>query len=204
MIPITKPIRPAASTGSASLPTYATDNDSDTGMYGNGSGDIRFSNNGTNTTTIDGNGKFSTTATVKVASADANQSEIDYYEATTFSATFTQAGGYSATVTVKAQRLGKKVTLEVPTFQGSATAATTIVSGATDIPARLRPAIESRNLSIIINGGGVSNNPGGIYFTTGGQIQVSSTPSGSGFTNGTTAGLGAGGTSACSWSYFTS
>lgn len=129
------------------------------------------------------------------------QDALASFAFTTFTATFTQAGGYSQAVTVKAFKIGTFVQLEIPTFSGSATATATINSGATDVPAAYRPAIELRMPSIVINGGGVSNTIGSVSVTTAGQIQAAATPSGGGFTSGTTSGLGGGGTSTVTVTY---
>lgn len=119
---------------------------------------------------------------------------------TTFTATFTQSGGYSQPVSVKITKIARLVQLEIPQFTGTTTAAAAILSGATDIPSWARPAIESRQGAIIANGASAVNT-GGIYFTITGQIQVYVTPAGNTFTSGVTGGLGAGGTSTTSYTY---
>lgn len=145
-------------------------------------------------------GKNPAFTTVTIPSGDPNATPLPYFEENAFNATFTQSGGYSQTVNIKVVRIGGLVTLQIPTFSGTATAAAPILSGATDIPSRFRPSIESRQGAIITNGANAANT-GGIYFTVAGQIQVYSTPAGNNFTIAVTIGLGAGGTSASTWSY---
>lgn len=129
---------------------------------------------------------------------------LNYFEETTFGATFTQSGGYSQAVTVKATRIGKQVTLEIPAFTATSTANATIVSGTTDIPARFRPATENRSVAIVSNNG-VSTTLGAVWFGTGGQITVNASVTGASFPNSTAnCGLSAGGTTTQSFTYRTS
>lgn len=140
---------------------------------------------------------------VSFATTGGTPTTLDFFEEATVSTTFTQAGGYSQTVSIIYQRLGKRVTVQIPTFSSTTTATSAISSGATDIPSRFRPGIESRQFTPYGLAGSQTTN-GGIYFTTGGQIQVYTSITGATFASGNaSSGLGAGGTSANSWTYFT-
>lgn len=76
-----------------------------------------------------------------ISDASGNLSFLTYvYTTGTFSATFTQTGGYSQTITISYTRINNQVTLRIPAFRGTATAAASIDSGATDVPSALRPA----------------------------------------------------------------
>lgn len=133
------------------------------------------------------NGLTSTTASLTggltVTSGDVNQTALDYFEQITFTATFTQSGGYSQTPTIKVTRIGKQVTIELPTFGATTTATAPISSGATDVPARFRPAIAFSGF-LIYQSAGVSNTPGGLTISTGGQINLYTTIGQNNFTSG--------------------
>jgi hypothetical protein len=119
---------------------------------------------------------------------------LDYFLTGSFTATFTQAGGYSQAVTVQYQRIGNLVILNIPTFGGTTTATATINSGATDVPAAVRPAIQYRGPVCVQGPTSGTYQMGQIDVTTAGQIQLASALNGANFTTGNTCGLGGGGT----------
>lgn len=108
-----------------------------------------------------------------------------------FAATFTQAGGYSQTVTIHYRVINRIVTLVIPSFQASATAAATIASGATDLPSGLRPFNNQICPVQVRDNGAILTTPGLIVLQANGQMVVSKDfKIGTAFTNASTCGLG--------------
>ncbi len=126
---------------------------------------------------------------------------LNYYQEDAFTATFVQAGGFSAAVSIKWQIIGVWMFFSIPSFAATATAASTIVTGATDVPAGLRPQIDYRGTCSVINAGGVSNSMGSIDVLTTGQIIIGANIGGGNFTNSALAGLGQGGTTTQTFHY---
>jgi hypothetical protein len=119
-------------------------------------------------------------------------SQLDYFLTGSFTATFTQSGGFSQAVAVTYQRIGNLVILNIPTFNASATASATLDSGATDVPAAARPAIQYRApAQVAVNTVDVM---GVINVTTTGQISIGANLGGGNFTSGQNARFGGGGT----------
>lgn len=106
-----------------------------------------------------------TAATTSTAGTVTNQASG------TFTATFTQAGGYSQAVTVRYKKVNDLVTLSIPGFTGTSTATAPIDSGATDVPSDLRPTAASY-MPVFVIEGGTNNTPGVIEVGTGGQLRV--------------------------------
>ncbi len=88
-------------------------------------------------------------------------------EEDTFEATFTQGIG---AVTVSSVKIGTQVTLQIPyAFTADGGAANSLDSGATDIPAGLRPAVDLYFAAIVTHGG--TEELGIVYVSTAGLIQ---------------------------------
>lgn len=125
--------------------------------------------------------------------------QLDYFVTGSFTATFTQTGGYSQAVTVQYQRIGNIVTLNIPTFNADATATAILSSGATDVPSGARPAIQYRGpAQVAVNSGDAM---GVVNVTTAGQITIGGTLAGGNFTSGQNARFGGGGTTTQTISY---
>lgn len=155
---------------------------------------------GTDLRTVDNSGNESLLGGLKVTNSDGNQTSLTYFEQTSFTVDFNNAIN-TTTVTVKAIRVQNLVTLEIPSFSGTTTSTAAIITNSA-IAARFRPAIESRQIASVQNGG-AQNTPGAIYFKTTGNIEIYTTMQGNGFPTLTAnCGLGGGGGSTQSWSYF--
>lgn len=156
--------------------------------------------------TVDGSAQFTLTyqyAWVSLVGDGTNWQFLGGLDEGAFTATFTQAGGYSQAVSVKATKVGHLVNLQIPSFSATATANAPILSGATDIPSGFRPTAESRFFCVYASTG-VQTGNGGIYFTTGGQIQLYVSIVGNNYTSGAAnSGFGAGDAGGQSFSYKT-
>jgi hypothetical protein len=130
-------------------------------------------------------------AGTKINAATASvQGAVNNQDSGSFTATFTQTGGFSQAVTVKWRLVNNTVTLAIPAFAGTATAASAITaSGA--VPSGIRPATGRPQVVVFVrDNAAFSNVPGYLYVNSSGDIQVGRDWNTGNFTSGASAGLG--------------
>lgn len=110
-------------------------------------------------------------------------------ESGSFTATFTQSGGYSQAVSVKYHRVGKMVTLRFPSFAATATATAGINVTAGTIPASLRPDTSTYWPVFVRDNGADLAAPGYLGVFADGAISLGKSWTSSNFTSGASAGL---------------
>lgn len=124
--------------------------------------------------------------TLNNSTASYSPTVLNFYESTaTVNLNFT--GAWTATKTVKLNRIGNIVTAMFQTATATATAGATLTSGA-DIPARFRPSQTVSYPAIAVNNGAVLTTAGSISVSSGGVVTAFSDCSAGSFTNGTTSG----------------
>lgn len=163
---------------------------------------------GTGAVILDGNGSETingaTTQTIKgqYASMTVVCDGSSWYEIErpalgplSFTATFTQTGGYSQASTVKYRSINSMVTIQMTDFTGTATATARLATASSTIPAAIRPTASAVWFPIIVRqNGAVQTTPGLLELDSDGTMQIWLTFAQANFTNGQTAGIGGGGT----------
>jgi hypothetical protein len=112
------------------------------------------------------------------------------YAGTTASTfTFNGSGGSTGSLTLTYQKIGKWVTLNLPTAQATSGTGSTNLQSNTAIPAAIRPtASQDCPCNDIHNNGGASSDAGVIRVLNTGVIQVFTNAAGAAFTNSTVCG----------------
>lgn len=106
----------------------------------------------------------------------------------TFGVTFTQTGGFSQAVTVTYNRIGRSVTLRVPSFGGTTTAASAM-TGSVSIPTGIRPPTNVYKNVPVTNSGAELDTPGVLAALSDGRIMLWRAWITNNFTSGAYAGL---------------
>ncbi len=108
-----------------------------------------------------------------------------------FTATWTGSASNFAsnqTITVTYQKIGRMVTLNIPTKTATAGAGTITDLVSDAMPSALRPLTTIDIPAYVMDNGAFLNAPGVMEITTGGLIDFNKTALGAGFTAGTTVG----------------
>lgn len=113
--------------------------------------------------------------------------------ASSFSATFTQAGGYSQTVTIKYRKTNNTVTLQIPGFSGTSTATARIQTASATLPSDIRPTATAVWFPVIVTSSAIQNSPGLLELDSDGTIQAWKNLDQTNFPSGVGTGLGTGG-----------
>jgi len=106
---------------------------------------------------------------------------VSYEDSGSFSASFT--GAASTTVTVLYNRVGKAVTLTLPSNAGLTCSAATSFTSSSVVPSALRPITNANSFSIFVRDGSADQNTPGIFSVgTGGTLTIGKTNASSSFT----------------------
>jgi hypothetical protein len=108
-----------------------------------------------------------------------------------FSATFTQTGGYSQAVTITYQKHANEVTLHIPIFSGNATAAEELITTSGTLPVGLRPNATRSDYIMVSDSGTATNTSGVIRIFASGTIRIDRSNFNTTFNNTSTCGVSA-------------
>lgn len=130
-------------------------------------------------------------AGTKIAAATSStQGAVNNQDSGSATVTFTQSGGYSQAKTVPWRRVNNVVTLNIPSFTGSCTAAAVISGSVTAGTSPPFPASLNIATAVIVRDNGATQaDPGWLYVSSGSTFELDKSSTTTTFTNGASCGL---------------